>query len=470
MSHKDLEAFGKKLRQLRKAAGFYQEELAEKLSLMQSRVVPRADLKIDGNRVSKWERFFKDREGRAWPPKREHVLGLIELFASQLDPEEAQTWAGQAGYQLSQEELYKLFPAVVELPVGLPGLSDLQPNHLWLRLPAEQFLFGVEQPRGQLRPILEQPGSPWLIALDGIGGIGKTSLAGVLAHDLMATGRFHDLAWVSAKQEEFLPGDGVQPLSQPALTVESLVDGLLEQLHPQPVLTASFPEKLAILTDLLAKQPYLIVIDNLETVSDYQALLPRLRQLANPAKFLLTSRHSLRGYSDVYCFSLKELNQADTLTLLKHEAEVRGIEVLAQASPDQLERIYHVVGGNPLALKLVIGQICVLSLPEVLENLREAQGKKIDDLYTYIYWQAWQALDEAGRAVLLVMPLAHGGDLNQLLELSELEQAPLEQALERLATLSLVEVGGDLDRRRYYIHRLTETFLLREVIKWQQLP
>ena len=48
-------------------------------------------------------------------------------------------------------------------------------------------------------------------------------------------------------------------------------------------------------------------------------------------------------------------------------------------------------------------------------------------------------------------------------------RACLNQALDHLVTLSLVEPGGDITRRRYRIHRLTESFLLTEVARWQQL-
>ena len=68
------------------------------------------------------------------------------------------------------------------------------------------------------------------------------------------------------------------------------------------------------------------------------------------------------------------------------------------------------------------------------------------------------------------MPLAQGGKLEQLISLSELEVEEVERGLEQLVNLSLVEVRGDIDERRYYIHRLTETFLLDEVIKWQSSP
>ena len=65
------------------------------------------------------------------------------------------------------------------------------------------------------------------------------------------------------------------------------------------------------------------------------------------------------------------------------------------------------------------------------------------------------------------MPLAQGGTFNQLKTVSELTRHDLHQALEQLVKLSLVEVRGDIEQHRYYIHRLTETFLLNEVAKWQ---
>ncbi|MBN1993748.1 MAG: hypothetical protein JW953_13685, partial [Anaerolineae bacterium] len=128
-----------------------------------------------------------------------------------------------------------------------------------------------------------------------------------------------------------------------------------------------------------------------------------------------------------------------------------------------------VVGGNPLALKLVVGQTAFLPLSQVLDNLKAARGKSIADLYTFIYWQAWHMLDPAGQQALLVMPLAQEGTLPQLLVLSRLEPADLHQALQQLITLSLVQVKGGLEKRRYSIHRLTETFLLTEAITWQSL-
>ena len=339
-----------------------------------------------------------------------------------------------------------------------------------LHLEPNVALIGVEEPLNQMLGLLTAPEPPWVISIEGLGGIGKTALANALVRQPALSGRFADIAWVSAKQEEFLPGIGIAETNWPALDPETLTDTLLEQLGQSVDLTQSPQEKRLALTRLLKQAPYLIVIDNLETVADYQTLLSPLRQWANPSKFVLTSRHSLRAHPDVYCLSLPGLNQVDTLRLIRHEAKIRGLSMLAEASEAQLQSIYEVVGGNPLALKLVVGQIAVLSLSHVLESLKQAQGKEINALYTYIYWQAWHALDPASRQVLLVMPLAQEGALAQLAALAQLETYELSQALQQLATLSLVQVRGGLEERRYTIHRLTESFLLKEAIQWQSSP
>jgi transcriptional regulator with XRE-family HTH domain len=434
----NLEAFGRKLRELRTRSGLAQTELA--------RQVP-----VSADLISVWERAYRYRK-RVWRPDRASVLRLIEIFAPYLNAAEAQGWALNIDYTLGQAELQKVFPSYIP-PPNRPETRFIAQASL-----PDPHLFGVSQEQQELYHLLEQEAAPWLVAIDGIGGIGKTSLAAALVREFILTNRFYGLARISAKQAELI--------SRPALDAAALTDSLLEQLGNPLLLARSPAEKQASLAALLKNQAYLVVIDNLETVADYQSLVPALRQWANPTKFLLTTRHALHAYDDVYCFSLSELSQPDATALLKYEAGVRGATSLAEAAPAQLAGIYEVVGGNPLALKLVIGQIRVLPLAEVLNNLRQARGKRVDDLYTYIYWQAWHGLDEAGRQTLLVMPLAQNGTLDQLSILSELDGTDLTQALERLATLSLLEVNGDLEQPRYRIHRLTETFLLNEVIKW----
>ena len=87
--------------------------------------------------------------------------------------------------------------------------------------------------------------------------------------------------------------------------------------------------------------------------------------------------------------------------------------------------------------------------------------------YTYIYWQAWQLLTPAERQLFLTLPLAPNGAFDQLVLVSGMDEDGIQGALARLIELSLVQVGGDLSEPRYGLHRLTETFLMHEVLKWQ---
>ncbi len=332
-------------------------------------------------------------------------------------------------------------------------------------------LFGVGEKLAELGALLRAEGPPWLVAVTGIGGIGKTSLADAAVRQIGGAPAFADVAWVSARREHFTLWDGLQaqPDGTPALTFEGLVDALAEQLEFGELTRTSPAEKQEGLHARLKARPYLVVVDNLETAADYRALVPRLQALANPGKFLLTSRRRLHEYPAVHNLDLDELSAADSQALVRHEAEGRGLADLAAAPDEALQRVYALTGGNPLALKLVVGLLSVLPLPRVLDDLRAARGRTVEELYRYIYWRAWQLLDESARQVLIVMPLVaeSGGGLDHIASVSGVEGAALTDALRHLVRLSLVNVLGPVEERRYGIHRLTETFLLKEVLKWQ---
>ena len=231
----------------------------------------------------------------------------------------------------------------------------------------------------------------------------------------------------------------------------------------------SAQDALAALRARLKQSPHLIVIDNLETVLDLESLLPALRDLVDPSKFLLTSRESWHYEPGLYHFNLPELSKANALRLIRYEARLHNLPYLEQASDADLRRIYELVGGNPLALRLVVGQTHVHPLNVILADLTAAQGQKVELLYTFIYRRAWDNFDELTRQVFLAMPLVTDliGDQASLASLTGLDSARVSDALDRLVALNLVDSRGDLNERRYAIHNLTRTFLQEQVAKWQ---
>ncbi|MFN2167791.1 MAG: NB-ARC domain-containing protein [Anaerolineae bacterium] len=338
-----------------------------------------------------------------------------------------------------------------------------------LEPPSYTRLFGVDEHRARLLDVLLPAEPPWLISVEGIGGIGKTSLVDAVMRAAIRQTLAGDIAWVSARQQRLDLGGRIRDLHTPALTTERLLEELAIQLLPGTPPFTSQAQAMAALRNRFSERPPIVVVDNLETVHDVETLLPLLRRLAGPAKFLLTTRQSLFAEADMFHFGVPELGLPDALQLIRQEATLRNLPQVAGAADAELSPIFETVGGNPLALRLVVGQVHVHPLDSILDDLQAARGRPIENLYSYIYRQAWDGLSELCRRALLAFPLVpeQGGDQALLAAISGLEQPHLRDALQELVSLNLVDGRGDLSQRRYTVHGLTRTFLMEQVARWQ---
>lgn len=329
-------------------------------------------------------------------------------------------------------------------------------------------LFGLEMLQEQLGQLLHPESEIKMFCLAGMGGIGKTTLADVLVRQAIKKGYFSEIVWLTAKQEQLTAWGEVEKTNHSAFSSDELLVAIDQQLNGLATPSHSSTEILATLKTTLSKTPHLIVIDNLESSDDYKEILSVLRQLSQLATILLTSRVSMHQEGDIHVTHLDELNLTNTEALIRYEATLRGLQALAETPTDTVAQIYELTGGNPLALKLVVGQVQVRSLSTVLLALKEASGYQAETLFEFIYRQAWDLLDDNACKVLLAMSLATfpGITLTHLTKVTKIDYADLNKSLDLLIKLSLVNVGGSYTERRYYIHRLTETFLHKQVTKW----
>ena len=128
-------------------------------------------------------------------------------------------------------------------------------------------------------------------------------------------------------------------------------------------------------------------------------------------------------------------------------------------------QIFEQTGGNPLALKIVVGLLDLLSLNRLLSGLTSSHPAQVAEVYNRIYRQTWRLLSKNGRTLLQAMPLAvEPADVEYLLSISGLSENDLWPAIEELRQRSLLEIEGDLHGKLYGIHRLTDTFLRTEII------
>ncbi len=334
-----------------------------------------------------------------------------------------------------------------------------------LELPSYFKLVGVEQARQALLAALAADSEHFIISIDGLGGMGKTALADQVTRDVVEAMQFDEIAWTTAKQTHLSTLGRLKVESgRPSLTFPLLIDKLADQFEiPMGSFTSQL-QRQKITKQYLRERACLVVIDNLETVADYRSLLPFLRKWTNPSKFLLTSRFRLLDEADVFSLSQKELTAEAAFELIRQEAGRTGFTSLAASDEAELKQIFDAVGGNPLALKLIVGQLKFRSLPRVLSRFEQDSGEQNrDELFEYIYREIWETLQDDSKMTLLALTQAGttGFTFEHLVDVSGLNESVVDGCLEKLILLSLVDIGGNLVERRYRLHRLTEVFLLK---------
>jgi WD40 repeat protein/DNA-binding SARP family transcriptional activator len=227
------------------------------------------------------------------------------------------------------------------LPLARPERATFQ--HDWGDAPEVSHFYGREVEMAQLTQWLTVDGCR-LVAVLGMGGIGKTALAARAAKKLAA--QFEVIFWRSL-------------LNAPALS--QVLRACLQFLSQQTLVDwpDSLDEQLELLFDQLRRRRCLLILDNMESLLQsgragyfkpgyeaYDQLLRRVGQTEHRSCLLLTSRERpLR------------LAGLEGETLLARSLPLAGLEVQAgqkivKSSRQSAKTLVQRYSGNPLALKL----------------------------------------------------------------------------------------------------------------------
>ena len=328
-----------------------------------------------------------------------------------------------------------------------------------------RHLFGIEAALTSLTAELLRPDTPWVVLISGIGGIGKSTLADALVRQVIPHFYFEQVAWLQIDRQPPAPGRVDE-----ATIYENVMAQLAARFCPylQPGLPAG--ERNLHIRQTLKAAPHLIVIDDLEAKEETDSLLASLHDLASPSKFLLTSRFRPPGRDGTFSYTLTELHPATAAQLIRHHAQDTGATELAAISDTAAQTIYNTIGGNPLALKLVVSLAASLPLPQILDDFIEVNTRDVQDIYRHIYWKTWHSLSPAGQQLLEIMHLAApiGVTPDEMAIMAGLDKADLLPAIAELVHRSLLDVRGSPWDRRYAIHALTRAFLQTEIIHWPE--
>jgi WD40 repeat protein len=289
-----------------------------------------------------------------------------------------------------------------------------------------------------------------LVAILGMGGIGKTSLVVKLAEQIKD--QFDYLFWRdlrNAPPVEDILGDCIKFLSDQQKTdLPESVDG-----------------KITLLIEYLRKQRCLLVLDNAEAIlrggnragqyrdgyEDYGRLIQRVEETAHQSCLVLTSREKLKELaplegekSPVRSRELIGLRQIEGRELLKD----KGLFGAEEAWTDLIDRY----AGNPLALKQVSATVQELFGGDIAKFLD--QGTAIFGDIRDLLDQQFDRLSEPEKDIMYWLAIER-----EAVSMEDL----LEDIVRTIAQRELLEALGSL-RRRSLIETSAALFTLQPVV------
>ncbi len=342
---------------------------------------------------------------------------------------------------------------------------------VWQEASAPPALFGRDREINVLLNLIQKRAGRNVIAIDGMGGIGKTALAKEVVRRISASGEFSHVVWQTAKTEAFDGSGIVRQISSPPITMERLLLAIANEGSFRQRLDEerSLAERTYLVRQLMEKERFLVVVDNLETIQGFRRLVSDLGSLFTGSQALLTSRYSLAEYDFVQPVSLGSLPADAGVALLRNELQERSPLKPLIMDDDYLKRIHRDTGGLPLAMKLIAGRIVSTAAPlgRLLEQLRNVDWRNPEDaygqLYSFIFENVWDGLSESARSILVRMsglPPVEPMPMAYVEVISEQDTPVFDRAMAELVRSSMVELSEDR-RSRCSLHPLTHHFVTR---------
>jgi len=307
-----------------------------------------------------------------------------------------------------------------------------------------------------------------IIGINGMGGVGKSSLAREVASRVIEQNIFSAIWWTTAKVQSL---DILDELSLDKTVSYDIVLNRLASwlgLGSELRTVQKIEDREGKIQKALARYKLLFILDNMETSIDQNGIATRLAKLIikTDCKIILTSRESWEKVPDILInpVSLQGLSEQDGITLLRSIAQEQKNSRILTAKDEQLLTVTRSVKNMPLALKLVAGLLKNHDLSSVISNIEQIHSPKIIEMYEYLFASSWRSLSMDEKNILITLSQfdEDEGANSQLLRKSELIQADkFDEVIDNLAKMSLIEVSNDnnIEQIRYTLHPLTLNFI-----------
>lgn len=435
------------------------------------------------NTISAWEKGIS----RPHPKRRSllcALIGVLKDYGGLTTLEEADALLSAGGYaSLSPDEAATLGwestpPAVppVNKAFLLPKRpSGRNPQYLHNRLPRPDYwqFIGRQETLAELQQaLLQEDGPPFIVIQDG-GGRGKTTLALQAVRALIDEALWCDIIWISARSERLNYRNEIVSIRDGAVrSVTEVMNRLVNCLGQERLVGQAIHSQVQALSRLLLNDPYLIVVDNLEQIEESDLLIEILGELAGgKTRFLITTRYSLEDHPLVHIIRLPDLTYEESRDLVNLELRRRRYSAIREQSPhNEMQRLYDLVGGTPLMLRMAAGLRFRYSWNDIFSLLSAQPEQANDRLYRVFCHHLWvNVLSDDARDLLLTMTdLAPMGASEAWIQVaSGLDERRFDAALRQLLSTLLIQALRDVENR-YSLHSLLRTYLNSQLAVQEQ--
>ena len=330
---------------------------------------------------------------------------------------------------------------------------ELEKTTALASLPRRPYFVGREEEIEAVLQSLQPNSRTFIIGIEGIGGVGKSTLAIEISHRCIENDLFESVIWISAK-ESVLTLHGIEPIIPEAKTLSDILITIGTSLGNPTIGNLSIQDQIKRAYNLLSRRTTLLVLDNFESLSknEQRDILDFLRRSPITLKVVITSRERV---SEGQIIRLQGLSFEESHALLDWDAQQKNIHL----TKDQSKYLVDLTGGLPLALLWVQGQIAVLgySVTQVLDKLSLDTDIPI---LQYCFNHSWNLLRHSNEKKLLFILALHPEAVSRqaLEEISAIEDSDsFDHAISDLLQLTLIE--HESDRDYFSILPLTRRFI-----------
>ncbi|MEQ9412220.1 MAG: NB-ARC domain-containing protein, partial [Cyclobacteriaceae bacterium] len=311
-------------------------------------------------------------------------------------------------------------------------------GNCFTNLPRFESLY-VQRPNleSELKKILTDDRHP-VITLVGRGGIGKTSVALRVMHDLCGCEVFQTILWFSARDIDLLTS-GAKSVQPQVVKKDDLAREFMNLIQPSGFDSKDFNPKKFFESQLTncTIGPLLVILDNFETVENPDEMFVWLDTFIRlPNKILITSR--FREFKADYPITVGGLEREEFDSLVYRVSN--RLEIADQITDQHKEEIFYETGGHPYVTKILLGEFAKEGKLGSLKRIVSTS----DDLLIALFERTFATTSNGAKRVFLTLcswrSVIPQLGLEAILKTGEVEKFNVEQAVDELFSFSFIDL------------------------------